>query len=151
MRKKHYRVGRHLSTSDLGLFCRFNLTMDPKTDIAKTSTCTSCRFKEDKSNYWTAVLYFKHTNGSYIRVSIEPPFLPYSLQSSLVSFHRVIEQLAGQVPQIANGGTGNSNGGMTVYYIQPPKDVPVVSFAKVRLLYLDCFRRLVSIYHIDVD
>ncbi|RXW20562.1 hypothetical protein EST38_g5294 [Candolleomyces aberdarensis] len=41
--------------------------MDPKIDIAKTSTCTSCRFKEDKSNYWTAVLYFKHTNGSYIR------------------------------------------------------------------------------------
>ncbi|KAJ2912997.1 hypothetical protein MD484_g7421, partial [Candolleomyces efflorescens] len=79
----------------------FNLSMDPRIDIAKTSTCTSCRFKEDKSNYWTAVLYFKHTNGSFIRV-----------------------------PQIANGGTGDSNGGMTVYYIQPPKDVPVVSFAK---------------------
>ncbi|RXW20561.1 hypothetical protein EST38_g5293 [Candolleomyces aberdarensis] len=79
----------------------FNLSMDPKIDIAKTSTCTSCRFKEDKSNYWTAVLYFKHANGSYIRV-----------------------------PQIANGGTGNSKGGMTVYYIQPPKDVRVVSFAK---------------------
>lgn len=43
--------------------------MDPRIDIAKTATCTSCRFKEDKSNYWTAVLYFKHTNGSFIRVS----------------------------------------------------------------------------------
>lgn len=47
---------------------RFNITIDPNTDIAKTSTCTSCRFKEDKSNYWTAVMYFKHPNGSFIRV-----------------------------------------------------------------------------------
>lgn len=78
----------------------FNITMDPSIDISKTATCTSCRFKEDKSNYWTAVLYFKHTNGSFIRV-----------------------------PQIANGGTGRSNGGMTVYYVQPPADVkPFVSF-----------------------
>ncbi|KAJ3545035.1 hypothetical protein NMY22_g2587 [Coprinellus aureogranulatus] len=35
-----------------------------------------------------------------------------------------------QVPQIANGGTGNSNGGMTVYYIQPAAGVPFVSFRK---------------------
>lgn len=49
--------------------CRFNLSMDPNEDYAETATCTTCRFKEDKSNYWTAVLYFKHSNGSYIRVS----------------------------------------------------------------------------------
>ncbi|TEB23424.1 hypothetical protein FA13DRAFT_1639946 [Coprinellus micaceus] len=79
----------------------FNITIDPNTDIAKTSTCTSCRFKEDKSNYWTAVMYFKHPNGSFIRV-----------------------------PQIANGGTGNSNGGMTVYYIQPSSGVSFTSFRK---------------------
>ena len=36
----------------------FNLTMDPKDDYAEIATCTTCRFKEDKSNYWTAVLYF---------------------------------------------------------------------------------------------
>ena len=40
-------------------------------------------------------------------------------------------QNAPQVPQIANGGTGDSNGGMTVYYIQPATDVPFVSFRKV--------------------
>ena len=43
--------------------------MDPSADYAKASTCTTCRFKEDASNYWTAVLYYKNPNGSYIRVS----------------------------------------------------------------------------------
>lgn len=66
----------------------FNLTMDPNEDYSKTATCTTCRFKEDKSNYWTAVLYFKHSNGSYMRV-----------------------------PQKPNDQVGNTNGGMTVYYI----------------------------------
>ncbi|KAJ3512312.1 hypothetical protein NMY22_g15371 [Coprinellus aureogranulatus] len=67
----------------------FNLTMDPKNDISKIATCTTCQFKENKSNYWTAVLFFKHPNGSYIRV-----------------------------PQVPNIGTGSPNGGMTVYYVQ---------------------------------
>lgn len=59
---------------------RFNITMDPSIDISKTATCTSCRFKEDKSNYWTAVLYFKHTNGSFIRVKYRS-FFQVSCQS----------------------------------------------------------------------
>lgn len=42
--------------------------MDPNNDLPKLSTCTTCRFKEDASNYWTAVLFFKHANGSFIRV-----------------------------------------------------------------------------------
>ncbi|TFK22731.1 hypothetical protein FA15DRAFT_504932 [Coprinopsis marcescibilis] len=67
----------------------FNLTMHPDNDLPNLSTCTTCRFKEDLSNYWTAVLYFRHTNGSYIRV-----------------------------PQIPNHVTGSPNGGMTVYYLQ---------------------------------
>ncbi|TEB28238.1 hypothetical protein FA13DRAFT_1735873 [Coprinellus micaceus] len=65
------------------------------------ATCTTCRFKENKSNYWTAVMYFKHTNGSYIRV-----------------------------PQIANHITGAPNGGMTVYYVQHPSGVKVTAFPK---------------------
>ena len=48
----------------------FNLTMDPEEDVATIATCTTCRFKEDKSNYWTAVMYFKHSNGTYMRVNI---------------------------------------------------------------------------------
>ena len=46
----------------------FNITMDPSIDLAKTSTCTSCSFVQDKSNYWTAVMFFKAKNGTYIRV-----------------------------------------------------------------------------------
>lgn len=46
----------------------FNITMDPSNDLAQTSTCTSCSFTQDKSNYWTAVMFFKAQNGSYIRV-----------------------------------------------------------------------------------
>lgn len=46
----------------------FNFTMDPSRDPAIHATCTTCRFAEDKSNYWTAVLYFKHPNGTFVRV-----------------------------------------------------------------------------------
>ncbi|KAJ2913869.1 hypothetical protein MD484_g6536, partial [Candolleomyces efflorescens] len=82
----------------------FNITMNPSIDIATTSTCTTCRFKEDKSNYWTMVMYFKARNGSFIRV-----------------------------PQRANDGVGSPNGGMTVYYIRPrppTKDLSVTVFPK---------------------
>ncbi|EAU80996.2 hypothetical protein CC1G_03172 [Coprinopsis cinerea okayama7 len=80
--------------------------MDPSVDYGETATCTTCRFKEDKSNYWTAVLYFKHPNGSFIRV-----------------------------PQMANHNTGPGlqAGGMTVYYFQPippSKNLEIVPFAK---------------------
>jgi len=47
----------------------FNATMDPAThDLVTSSTCTSCTFSEDFSNYWTAVLYFRARNGSFTRV-----------------------------------------------------------------------------------
>ncbi|TFK18582.1 hypothetical protein FA15DRAFT_729340 [Coprinopsis marcescibilis] len=87
-------------------FDPFDLTMDPNIDLAEESTCTTCRFKEDKSNYWTAVMYFKHPNGSYFRV-----------------------------PQMANHNTGPGYqaGGMTVYYFQPvppTQNLTIVPFAK---------------------
>ncbi|PPQ63415.1 hypothetical protein CVT24_004925 [Panaeolus cyanescens] len=63
--------------------------MNINNDLPSMSTCTSCSFSEDFSNYWTAVLYFKHHNGTYKRV-----------------------------PQAAGQFTGNANGGMTIYYIQ---------------------------------
>jgi hypothetical protein len=44
----------------------FNATMAPEPD--KRATCTTCMFSQDKSNYWTAVLYFRHLNGTYERV-----------------------------------------------------------------------------------
>ncbi|KAK3216079.1 hypothetical protein GRF29_8g2060204 [Pseudopithomyces chartarum] len=59
-------------------------------DIGNQGTCTTCTFSEDFSNYWTAVLFFKHTNGSYKRVNImENDALPAGI-----------------------------NGGMTIYYTQ---------------------------------
>lgn len=47
----------------------FNATMEG--DVGERATCTTCEMSEDFSNYWTAVLYFKHpTNGSYKRVPV---------------------------------------------------------------------------------
>jgi hypothetical protein len=63
--------------------------MDPKMDMPAQSTCTSCQFSEDFSNYWTAVLYFRAQNGSYKRV-----------------------------PQLGNNQFETANGGLTIYYMQ---------------------------------
>ncbi|KAJ3502847.1 hypothetical protein NLJ89_g8703 [Agrocybe chaxingu] len=81
----------------------FNLTMHPDNDLPKLASCTTCRFVEDKSNYWTAVMYFQHQNGSYSRV-----------------------------PQMANHNTGPGlqSGGMTVYYFQPNGGIPFTTFPK---------------------
>ncbi|KAL2156799.1 hypothetical protein VTH82DRAFT_1545 [Thermothelomyces myriococcoides] len=78
----------------------FNATMDPEThDLVAGSTCTTCTFSEDFSNYWTAVMYFRARNGSYKRV-----------------------------PQRPNMGL-SGNGGVTVYYIPPhDKSVGVTAF-----------------------
>jgi len=37
-------------------------------DLAALSTCTTCQFTEDLSNYWTAVLFFRSKNGTFKRV-----------------------------------------------------------------------------------
>jgi hypothetical protein len=66
----------------------FNATMDG--DVGERGACTTCTFSEDFSNYWTAVMFFKHKNGSYHKVDIV------------------------QNTALPNG----INGGMTVYYTQ---------------------------------
>nr|BBU42015.1 putative hypothetical protein [Diffractella curvata] len=74
----------------------FNVTMDPMTiDPPKTSKCTSCKMKEDFSNYWTASIFFRSPeNGTYCRV-----------------------------PQMANGRLNGTlleqDGGLTIYYMRP--------------------------------
>ncbi|KAF2786558.1 hypothetical protein K505DRAFT_259637 [Melanomma pulvis-pyrius CBS 109.77] len=74
----------------------FNVTMDPYTiDPPAQSTCTSCIYTEDKSNYWTASVYFQSPeNGTFKRV-----------------------------PQMANGRLNGTlleqEGGLTVYYMRP--------------------------------
>ncbi|KAI1406951.1 hypothetical protein F5Y13DRAFT_195875 [Hypoxylon sp. FL1857] len=74
----------------------FNATMEG--DIGEQGSCTTCAYTEDFSNYWTAVMYFRHENGSYKRV-----------------------------PQYANAQLGTEGrdapdikGGMTIYYTQNP-------------------------------
>ncbi|KAL2129000.1 hypothetical protein VTI74DRAFT_8369 [Chaetomium olivicolor] len=47
----------------------FNVTMDPsRHDISSEASCTTCTFAEDFSNYWTATLFFRARNGSYMAV-----------------------------------------------------------------------------------
>ncbi|KAH6908904.1 hypothetical protein BKA70DRAFT_1426783 [Coprinopsis sp. MPI-PUGE-AT-0042] len=75
--------------------------MDPSNDLSELSTCTTCTFSENNSNYWTAVLYFRHKNGTVERV-----------------------------PQIPEELVGPANGGMTLYYIQPPGASKVTAFPK---------------------
>ncbi|RYN32842.1 hypothetical protein AA0113_g2373 [Alternaria arborescens] len=69
-------------------------------DMVEKSTCTTCTFSEDFSNYWTAALYFRAQNGTYKRVQ-----------------------------QFPNGGL-NQRGGMTVYYIPPYDGVSNVTAFK---------------------
>ncbi|KAI0536116.1 hypothetical protein GGR58DRAFT_528641 [Xylaria digitata] len=65
----------------------FRPSMDPGSlDIPAASTCTTCTFADDFSNYW-AILYFRARNGTFKRV-----------------------------PQKPNVGFEAANGGMTVYY-----------------------------------
>jgi len=77
--------------------------MDPLRNISEEATCTTCTFTEDFSNYWTAVLFFRHRNGSYHRVSMmENLFLE------------------------------GARGGMTVYYTAPyDKKTKVTAFRPV--------------------
>ena len=92
----------------------FNASMTG--DVGERATCTTCQMAEDFSNYWTATMYFKHSNGSYHRV------MPSPVQPLL-------------------GGSQGAQGGLTVYYTQfdlsrdnikqqPIKAFPPVSFSK---------------------
>ncbi|KAL5348006.1 hypothetical protein ACLOAV_007418 [Pseudogymnoascus australis] len=75
--------------------------MDPLIDLPTASTCTTCTFKQDFSNYWTATLYFQSKNGTFIRVK-----------------------------QKGNQGFESANGGMTVYYSQAYDGSKVTAFKK---------------------
>jgi hypothetical protein len=70
----------------------FNVSMPIGShDLATQSTCSSCSFPQDKSNYWTAAMYFRDRQGRYKRV-----------------------------PQIGNGGPQGqliNDGGLAMYYI----------------------------------
>jgi hypothetical protein len=50
----------------------FNASMPTGVDISSVATCTTCGPADDRSNYWTANLYFKARNGTYKRVPQVP-------------------------------------------------------------------------------
>ncbi|KAG8628854.1 hypothetical protein KVT40_002719 [Elsinoe batatas] len=66
----------------------FNATMTG--NVGDESTCTSCSFTDDASNYWHPALYFRARNGTFRHV-----------------------------PIIANQGIFGASGGITVYYTSP--------------------------------
>jgi len=72
--------------------------MDPATmDPAKASTCTSCSYSEDFSNYWTGNVYFRSPeNGTY-------KLVPQMANYRSLDGKQMLTQ----------------NGGLTVYYMQP--------------------------------
>ncbi|ORX95927.1 hypothetical protein BCR34DRAFT_525238 [Clohesyomyces aquaticus] len=84
----------------------------PLTDISRIASCTTCEFKEDASNYWTANLYFKARNGTFKRV-----------------------------PQIANQFNDGDNAGLTVYYTSPAPNVTTAFKPGFRMLTGDAMRR----------
>jgi hypothetical protein len=79
----------------------FNATMEPVVyDLPTKSSCTSCTFSEDFSNYWTAAMYHRARNGTFKRVA-----------------------------QFPNDGL-KQNGGINVYYIPPYDGVTNVTALK---------------------
>jgi len=100
----------------------FSATMGK--DVGDRGTCTTCTFSEDFSNYWTAVMFFKHSNGTYKRVPIM------------------------QNTALPNG----IKGGMTIYYTQESfssnGNKKIKAFPPVRLHSLNC---VLSFAHICRD
>jgi hypothetical protein len=73
----------------------FNVSI-ASTDVSSLTSCTTCSFADDFSNYWTANMYFRAKNGSFKRVPQIPNRLLFNDQF-----------------------TTKTNGGFTVYYVSP--------------------------------
>ncbi|CZR39290.1 uncharacterized protein FPRO_05517 [Fusarium proliferatum ET1] len=81
----------------------FNFTMDY--DTARASTCTTCKAREDLSNYWIPNLYYRGPDGTFQDVPQSGGMLVYYLQRSdpkdpeyekgLLAFPEGFQMLAG--------------------------------------------------------
>ena len=81
----------------------FNATMDPANhDLVRDSSCTSCTFSEDFSNYWTAVLYFRARNGTFKRV---PQFQNVGLRGVGGITGTSLDPIAQKLASLSDGGT----------------------------------------------
>ncbi|RDL37161.1 Uncharacterized protein BP5553_04594 [Venustampulla echinocandica] len=76
--------------------------MDPSDDPGERSTCTTSTFVDDFSNYWTPVMYYRASNGTYKRV----------------------RQLGALFHEEARGG------GITIYYSAHQNFTDTVAFKK---------------------
>jgi Domain of unknown function (DUF1996) len=107
----------------------FNVSMTG--DVGARGTCTTCQMAQDFSNYWTAQLYFKHSNGSYHRV----PTIPV---------------------QPLLGGSQTPVGGLTVYYTQYDlnKDnlaqQKITAFKPVRSTHVEALIEILILYRASV-
>jgi hypothetical protein len=64
----------------------FNATMNG--NVGERGSCTTCTFSEDFSNYWTAVMFFKHPNGTYKRVPImQNTALPNGIKGGMTVYY----------------------------------------------------------------
>src|SRR5689334_18357157 len=72
----------------------------PEHDLVSQSTCTSCQFTEDFSNYWTAVLYFRARNGTYKRVPQIAQAGMEGTQGSMVCAPRIYNGSPHSLPQV---------------------------------------------------
>ena len=59
-------MSRSCHHSDAGELTKIaGLAESSTLDDLLNSKCTSCKIKQDKSNYWTPQLYFQDTDGSF--------------------------------------------------------------------------------------
>ncbi|KAG5760064.1 hypothetical protein H9Q72_011817 [Fusarium xylarioides] len=71
---------------------RFNFTMD--FDTARASTCTTCKAREDLSNYWIPNLYYRAPDGTFEDVPQTGGILMLAGNPHLRSFKNTLEQRA---------------------------------------------------------
>ncbi|KAF2473733.1 uncharacterized protein BDR25DRAFT_323468 [Lindgomyces ingoldianus] len=69
----------------------FNTSIEPRYDPPSKSSCTTCTFSEDFSNYWTATLFFKAKNGTFKRKGGLAIYYisPYDGKSTVTALNRI--------------------------------------------------------------
>lgn len=93
----------------------------PYTDIASLSSCTTCSYSDDFSNYWTSNLYFRARNGSYKRVPQAPNAANADFFNDTFSPH--------------------ARGGLVAYYVSPGQDMVTAFRPGFRMFFGDASLR----------
>ncbi|KAI9678071.1 MAG: hypothetical protein M1817_006015 [Caeruleum heppii] len=107
------KVAGHVHTIMGGNGFGFDMTFEQ----ARASQCSTCKAKDDNSNYWVPSLYFKAQNGSFISVKQSGGMLIYYQQrlddgqteSDLKAFPAGFRMLAGDPNLRSDSGTTASD------------------------------------------